>query len=66
MKSKQQITFRREDTGTYYIWFTDNNGRSILAKTKHLKTAVSKASKFAKRLEEGILLRAEKSVYKLK
>lgn len=48
----------------YLVRFYDENGSSILAKTKNNKLAMKYRNKFRKDLERGILLRPYKSAYK--
>jgi len=47
----------------YNVYFHDENGTSILAKTKNLKYAEKLKKRFEGYLEEGRLLPTYKSVY---
>jgi len=53
-----------ESTGAYEVIFFDENGFSILAKTKNEKTAQNKMKKYTRHLKEGRLLKEEKSIWK--
>jgi hypothetical protein len=48
----------------FNIMFIDKNGLSFLTKSPNYKTAVNKKEKFEKYLQEGRLLKEEKSIYK--
>ena len=55
-----------KNDNVFDVIFEDENGMSILAKTKDKDVARKKKLKFQAKLKKGILLDAEKSVYTIK
>lgn len=53
-----------DETGLYEVIFFDENGLSILVKTKNEKVAERKKKKYERYLKQGRLLKEEKSVWK--
>jgi len=60
----EEIFIDDDYNGYYAIMFEDDNGCSILAKTKSGEVAERKLKKFKGYLKEGRLLRPEKSINK--
>ena len=55
-----------KNNNVFDVIFEDENGMSILAKTKDKDVARKKKLKFQAKLKKGVLLEAEKSVYTIK
>lgn len=67
-KRGQQKRIRRIDigkrNGIYEVLYLDENGMSILAKSKNPDTALKKAKKFQRDIDSGKLLKEDSSVWK--
>lgn len=50
--------------GVYEVIFRDENGMSILARSRSPEVAKRKMNKFKKEMEQGKLLKEDKSVWK--